>query len=46
MHKKLKIPLNLPFKNGEIKIKNFFNFPSPFDGKGGRGECEGIQEAN
>jgi len=45
----LKIPLNLPFEKGEIKMKNFFNFPSPFDGRGIRErvkECKRQLECN
>jgi len=26
------------FRKGRDKNENFFNFPSPFDGRGGRGE--------
>jgi len=33
----LKIPLNLPLEKGEIKMKNFFNFPS-FLKRGERGD--------
>jgi hypothetical protein len=36
--RKKQIPLYLSLEKGEIKTKNFFNFPSPFDGRGIRGE--------
>jgi len=39
MHKKLKIPLNLPFEKGERKMKNFFLSPRPL-----MEEDEGMQE--
>jgi len=45
----LKIPLNPHLKNGKIKMKNFFNFPSPFDGRGIRErvkECKRRLECN